>query len=50
MKTILKIDYKIQIFGFIILLLGFTVQGFVTKEVLIFIRAFLSYPCYSWQA
>ncbi|KUJ53474.1 hypothetical protein AR685_03560 [Chryseobacterium sp. JAH] len=41
MKTVLKIDYKIQIFGFIILLLGFTVQGFVTKEFLIFIRAFL---------
>ena len=41
MKTILKIDYKIQIFGFIILLLGFTVQGFVTEEFLIFIRAFL---------
>lgn len=41
MKTILKIDYKIQIFGFIILLLACTLQGFVTKEFLIFIRAFL---------
>lgn len=41
MKTILKIDYKIQIFGFIILLLAFTLQSFVTKEFLIFIRAFL---------
>jgi hypothetical protein len=41
MKTILKIDYKIQIFGFIILFLAFTLQSFITKEFLIFFRAFL---------
>jgi len=41
MKTFLRIDYKIQIFGFIILLFAFSVYSIITKEFFVFIRVFV---------